>query len=116
MPFVGVLVLLTSILVPVIFIAALAYVSACVKRQWYPRDFALVLRLGQALNRWAMVDVYILACLVAFIKLADLADLIPRTGLYCLAGVLACSLMATIHFNPHDYWRRYAATFHEPTS
>ncbi|MGE9295141.1 MAG: paraquat-inducible protein A [Puniceicoccales bacterium] len=107
-PLVGLLVLLTSILFPVVFMAALAYISLCDKLRRYPRDFAITLRLAQALYRWSMVDVYILACLVAFVKLADLADLHARTGLYCLAAVLLCSLLATTSFDPHQTWRRFA--------
>jgi len=69
LPFVGVLVFLTSIFFPILFLLGLAYVSFWAKTGHYPADYALALRWTQGLYRWAMIDVFLLACLVAFIKL-----------------------------------------------
>lgn len=42
---------------------------------------ALALRLALSLRAWAMLDVFLLAVIVAWVKLADLAVLDPGVGL-----------------------------------
>lgn len=109
LPAVGLLVFLTSILFPILFLLGLFYVSFWAKVRHYPGDYAFALRYTQTLYRWAMIDVYLLACLVAFIKLSQLATVTPGIGLYCLAGVLFCSLVAATSFDPDLLWRRFGA-------
>ncbi|GHB91861.1 paraquat-inducible protein A [Cerasicoccus arenae] len=108
MPAVSLLVFLTSIVFPILLLLCLGYVSACGQLDRFPdRSFTQVMRLLKKLYRWAMIDVYILACLVAFVKLADLAKVDPGTGLYCLAGVLACTVLASLSYDPDLLWSRY---------
>ncbi|WOO42163.1 paraquat-inducible protein A [Rubellicoccus peritrichatus] len=109
LPAVATLVFLTSILFPILFLLGLAYVSLWSKLRHFPKDYALTLRATQGLYRWGMIDVYLLGCLVAFIKLSQLATVVPGTGLYCLAGVLVCTLLAALSFDPDLLWRRYGA-------
>ncbi|HSH26800.1 MAG TPA: paraquat-inducible protein A [Wenzhouxiangella sp.] len=42
-------------------------------------------------QRWAMVDVFALALCIGLIRLADMATLEPRIGLYCFAGAVLLS-------------------------
>lgn len=109
MPGTALLVFLTSMVFPALMLFGLAYTAGCVQLGRYPAHFARVLRMVQGLLRWSMVDVYILACMVAFIKLADLAQVTPQTGLYALGGVLACTVLATLSFDPMLMWDRFAA-------
>ncbi|WP_309397730.1 paraquat-inducible protein A [Cerasicoccus maritimus] len=108
MPGIATLVFLTSVVFPLVFLLGLAVVNTCALFNRYPIWFAHRLRITQILNRWAMVDVYILACLVTFVKLADLAKVDPGPGLFCLAGVLACTVFAGMNFDPTLLWDRYA--------
>ncbi|WP_309385826.1 paraquat-inducible protein A [Cerasicoccus frondis] len=108
MPAVATLVFLTSMVFPLIFLLGMAAVTICAQLGKYPRWFARRLRLTQTLSRWAMIDVYILACLVTFVKLADLAEVDPGEGLFCLGGVLACTLLASLSFDSALLWDRYA--------
>lgn len=104
LPAVALLVLLTSIVFPIGYLAGMVYTLICARRQFYPRSFVTVLRLTQWQTRWGMVDVYLLACLVAFIKLSQLAQVDPGVGLYCLGGVLLCTLGANWVFDPEELW------------
>lgn len=109
MPGVGLLVLLTSIVFPVILLLGLAFTAFCAQRGRYPTSYRFILRWLQKLYRWAMIDVYILACLISFIKLADLADVTPGPGLYCLGGALLATVLASLSFDAKLLWDRYAA-------
>lgn len=109
LPAVGILVGLTSIVFPCLLLLGLIYVCLCSRLGQYPEDFAFSLRMTCKLVRWAMIDVYLLACLVAFIKLGQLATVIPGTGLYCLGASLACTMVAGMAFDPDLLWHRYGA-------
>jgi paraquat-inducible protein A len=52
----------------------------------------------RALELWSIPEVYLLAVLVAFIKLGALASAMPSAGLWCYAGMSAALLVA---------WRRF---------
>lgn len=109
MPGVGLLVLLASVVFPAIFLLGLAWTAACAQLERYPSAYPTVLRWVQKLYRWAMIDVYILACLISFIKLADLAQVNPGPGLYCLGGALLATVLSTLSFDAKLQWDRYAA-------
>lgn len=107
--FVGSLVLLTSIVFPVVLLLGLAFTTGCAWLERYPREYRWILRWVQKLDRWAMIDVYLLACLISFIKLGDLADVDPGPGLYCLGGLLIATVLASLSFDPLLLWDRFAA-------
>ncbi len=107
--FVGALVFLTSVVFPIALLLGLAFTTLCARFNWYPADFRLILRGMQKVYRWAMIDVYLLACLISFIKLADLVQVDPGLGLYCLGGALAATVLASLSFDPQLLWDRYAA-------
>lgn len=106
---VAVLVFLASILFPALYLLGMTYVLLCSKYRQYPGDFALALRITQGLYRWGMIDVYLLACMISFIKLGQLASVLPGPGLYCLGGVLLCTLLASMGFDSDLLWRRFGA-------
>lgn len=108
-PGVGLLVFLASVLFPALYLLGMTYVLLCSRLRQYPGDFALTLRMTQGLNRWGMIDVYLLACMISFIKLGQLATVLPGPGLYCLGGVLICTLLASLGFDPDLLWRRFGA-------
>ena len=47
-------------------------------------------------DRWAMLDVFALALLVAGLRLASWTDLTPRAGLWCLIGALVLSSVCSL--------------------
>jgi paraquat-inducible protein A len=57
-----------------------------------------VVRWLRALELWSIPEVYLLAVLVAFIKLDTLAPAQPAAGLWCHAGMSVALLVA---------WRRF---------
>ena len=65
------------------------------------RPFArlrFIVRWLRALELWSIPEVYLLAVLVAFIKLDSLAQAEPAPGLWCQAGMSLALLIA---------WRRF---------
>jgi paraquat-inducible protein A len=56
------------------------------------------------LGRWSMLDVMLVAILVAFVKLGDLVNIQPGNGLIAFSALVLCSLLASFAFNPKLMW------------
>ena len=100
--FVGVIVLLFSIVLPLVKLIALLELS------WigltHRQHRAWTYRLVELAGRWSMMDVLLLALLVTMVKLGDLVSF--RLGPAVLAFVLCVvmSMVASIMFDPHAIW------------
>lgn len=100
--FVGVIVLLFSIVLPLVKLIALLELS------WigltHRRHRAWTYRLVELAGRWSMMDVLLLALLVTMVKLGDLVSF--QLGPAVLAFVLCVvmSMVASIVFDPHAIW------------
>lgn len=105
MPGVALLVLVTIILFPLMQLLTLMYLLVAVKRaEYHHPEFNLVARLVQIMRPWAMVEVFLLGTLVAYVKLTSMATVVPGTALLAFA-VLTILLTAVLSFNPRHIWR-----------
>ena len=76
------LVFTTTILMPGLEIAALLYLLLPLKLGRVPRGLPAVFRLVHAVRPWGMVEVFMLGTLVALVKLAALASVVPGIALW----------------------------------
>ncbi len=51
----------------------------------------------EALGKWSMLDVFIVAILIVAVKLGPLADIQPRRGVYFFCLAIICSMLTTMH-------------------
>ena len=106
--FVGCIVLLFSIVLPLVKLLALLELS------WigltHRQHRAWTYRLVELAGRWSMMDVLLLALLVTMVKLGDLVSF--KLGPAVLAFVLCVvmSMVASIMFDPHAIWEESEAT------
>ncbi len=100
--FVGLIVLVFSIVLPLVKLIALVELS------WmglaHRRHRAWTYHVVEWAGRWSMMDVLLLALLVALIKIGDLVQF--RLGIAVAAFVLCVvmSMTASILFDPHSIW------------
>lgn len=88
MPELGASVLAFGWLAPVVLLAAVAVALWLEKRPGVSADRARAfLRVAHACEHWSMAEVYLLAVLVAFIKLDALVNVVVGPGLWCYAGM-----------------------------
>ena len=66
------------------------------------------MRWYQHLNEWAMIEVYALGIIVAWVKLSDEADLKFGLGLYAFVGLLIINAMLTNELDYYSFWQRIA--------
>ena len=101
--FVGVAVLLFSIVAPIGKLGSLFLL--CLGQQRLAKaDRARVYRFVEFIGRWGMVDVMLVAVLVAVVKLGDLVTVTPGPGVSVFGAVVLLSLIATSVFDPHAIW------------
>jgi paraquat-inducible protein A len=106
MPELGLLVFLTSILFPLGTIAGSLYVLLPRRFGWRVPGAALAWRMVRILNPWSLVGVFMLGLLVSMVKLLDLADVVPGTGLYAFVGLLLATAAANANMDPGAIWPR----------
>jgi paraquat-inducible protein A len=102
---VAALVLLTTLLVPLFQISGLLYVLLPLRANRRAPGQNEVFRALSYLRPWAMSEVFVLGALVALVKLAALAEVIPGVSLYSY-GALMFALSALTSITPTEqFWR-----------
>ncbi len=102
---IGTIVLLCSIVIPLGKITGILALSVPVLRGRFPhRHRALTFRAIDWLGRWGMIDVLLVAVLVAAVKLGDLVSVTPGPGIIAFAGVVLLSLLSSMTFDPRAIW------------
>jgi paraquat-inducible protein A len=102
---VGLIVLVCSIIVPLTKLAGLLALSA-MPSAWRGRHRALTWRLSEAAGRGGMIDVMLVAGVVAAVKLGDLVSVNAGPGVVVYASMVILSLIAGSTFDPQAMWAR----------
>jgi paraquat-inducible protein A len=104
--FVAVIVFLASIVIPLFKLAALFFLVITVKLRWrrWQRMRAQMYAFIDVVGPWAMLDVFLLAILVALVQLGHLATIWPGPGLLAFTCVVVLTVLASQTFDPHLIW------------
>ncbi|MDG4554219.1 MAG: paraquat-inducible protein A [Candidatus Competibacter sp.] len=99
-------VFVASILAPLLKILALLYVLLPLRVGRRPWRMAWVFRWIETLHPWAMTEVYLLGVLVAFVKLSDIATIVPGVALYSFAALIVAMAATDAALEPEAIWER----------
>jgi paraquat-inducible protein A len=95
-----------AVIAPGTFIAFMLVVLLAALRPPAPRWVGQMLRIATFVEPWSMSEVMLLGILVALIKIAQLATVIPGIGMYAV-GLLVMLLAAIAStFDTHVIWTR----------
>jgi paraquat-inducible protein A len=100
------LVLLTTILVPATQLWLLLYILIPLKLNRIPWKLPHAFRLLRGLGPWGMMEVFMLGILVAVVKLADMASIVPGLALWAFAILIVMLAGAAASLDPHAVWDR----------
>lgn len=100
----SILVVLTTLVFPALELLALCYLLVPLRLGHRPAGLPQVLRLMQAVKPWVMVEVFMLGVLIAVVKLAGLADILPGAGLWSFAAVMLLLAGAAASFDHQGIW------------
>jgi paraquat-inducible protein A len=106
--FVALIVFLASIVIPLLKLTGLLYlvISARFDLGRRRRSRTRVYRLIDVVGPWAMLDVFLLAVLVALVKLGQIAIILPGPGLIAFSAVVVLTMLASASFDPRLIWER----------
>jgi paraquat-inducible protein A len=103
---IALLVLLTSMLVPLLQLLLLIYILLPLKFNRTPWQLASVFRLLQNLGPWGMMEVFMLGILVSVVKLLEMAQIIPGLALWSFALLIFVLAGAAAALDPEIVWER----------
>lgn len=105
---VAVVVFLASMVIPLVKLAGLFSLVVTAHMGWGRRlrGRTQLYKFIDAVGPWAMLDVFLLAILVALVKLNALAKVIPGPGLLAFTLVVVLTMFASAAFDPKLIWER----------
>jgi len=99
-------VLLTSIVIPLTKILCLLYVLIPLRNNRHPWGLAPVFRFLETLTPWSMIEIYMLGVLVAVVKLASMATIVPGIALYSFASLILVMTTADATLESRAIWEQ----------
>lgn len=103
---IAIIIFIASVMVPVGKIIALGWLCYSVQTQSQKshQQKTQLYRVTELVGRWSMVDVFVVAVLVALIKLGNIMSIYPGWGALAFAGMVIVTVMAALSFDPRLIW------------
>lgn len=95
-----------SIIVPSLKILSLAWLCFVCQRGWVRdgQQAAHVFALTELIGKWSMVDVFVVALLVALVQMGELMTIRPGAAALSFAGVVILTMLAARSFDSRLLW------------
>ena len=103
---VGMLVLFTAVIAPALQIGLMLAIVLGAFRERAPRWVGALLRHHPTTRTWSMIEVMMLGVLVALVKIADYATVIPGEALFMLGALVFVLAGMQASFDPREVWER----------
>lgn len=100
------LVLLTCLLIPLLQMFILLFIFIPLKLNTRVRYSIPVFRLFQHINPWSMMEIYLLGILVAIVKLAKMATIVPGLAVVAFGLLVFVLTFAIASVDKHMVWER----------
>jgi len=104
MALVALLVLATTILLPLAEMLMMLHLLAPMARRRLPAGFEYVVRYIRRTRPWGMIEVYLLGVVVTLVKLSSVADILPGPALWSFSALVVV-LAVMLSFDPRDLWQ-----------
>ncbi len=103
---IAVVIFVASVLVPLGKMTVLAWMCLSVQMG---SNFALtqktkLYRVTEFVGRWSMIDVFVVAILVALIQLGNIMTVRPGVAAVAFAGMVVTTMLASLSFDPRLLW------------
>ena len=103
---VAMIIFIASVVVPIAKILALFWLCFSVSPHdgHHRRGRTRLYRLTEFVGRWSMVDVFVVAILVALIRMGKLMSIYPGAAAMAFASVVVVTMLAAMQFDPRLIW------------
>lgn len=100
------IIFIASVFVPLVKLLILIFLLFSVQFNWRGRlrERTILYRFTEAIGRWSMVDVFVVALLAALVHLGQVATIIPGPAALAFAGVVILTMLAATAFDPRLMW------------
>ncbi len=103
---VAALVLFTAVIAPALQIGFMLAIVLGARHEPVPRWVGFLLRHHRITHTWSMIEVMMLGVLVALIKIADYATVIPGLALFVLGALIFVLAGMQSSFDAREVWER----------
>ncbi|EAP74350.1 Paraquat-inducible protein A [Ralstonia solanacearum UW551] len=102
----AIIVFIASFFVPLAKLGIMAVLCLSVRQRWRwkPRTRTRLYVIVEAIGRWSMLDVFVIALLAGLVHLSTLAVIKPGPGVAPFAGVVVLTMLAARCFDPRLIW------------
>jgi paraquat-inducible protein A len=101
---VALIVFLASIVIPLLKLIGLFFLVSVRSNRWQKLR-ARIFKIIEKIGPWAMLDVFLLAIMVAVIRFGRFATVIPGPGIVAFTAVVVFTLLASGCFEPRLIWK-----------
>lgn len=103
---VATVIFVASIIVPVGKLLALSWLCTVVRGNSQPNTISRtrLYRITEFIGRWSMVDVFVVAILVALIRAGSLMSITPGPAALAFGSVVVLTMLAAMTFDPRLIW------------
>jgi len=100
------IVFVASFLVPLFKLVALFMLVLLAQRRsnWRRSERARLYHLIELLGRWSMLDVFVVALLVALVRIQGFAEISAGVGIVAFGAVVVLTMLASLSFDPKLSW------------
>ncbi len=100
------IIFLASMVIPFIKLAILFYLSIPPRSQAQQKTMTKLYVFVEAIGRWSMLDIFLLAVLVAMMKFSSWTTVTPELGSVLFTFVVIFTMLASAFFNPKLIWEK----------
>ena len=103
---VAITIFIASVMIPALKLLALGWLCA-LSSGWVktsPRRATRIYWLTELVGRWSMVDVFVVAILVALVQLGNIMSIAPGTAAVSFGLMVILTMLAAISFDPRVIW------------
>lgn len=101
---VAAIIFVASVMIPILKLLAIAALCLTSRTGKYPRAMTRLYRITEFIGRWSMVDVFVVAILVAVVQLGSVMSIHPGPGAVSFAAVVILTIFAAESFDPRLIW------------
>jgi len=103
---IAIVIFVASVFVPLAKLTSLVILTWVVKRRASFRQvsFTKVYAVTEFLGKWSMVDVFVVAILVALVHLGGIMEIVPGPAAIFFSAMVIASMLAAHSFDPKQLW------------
>lgn len=106
---IAMVIFLASVVIPLAKIFSLGWLFYCARRtNAKTANMAIqrlrLYRMTELIGRWSMIDIFVVAILVALVQLQNLMAIFPGPAALSFAAVVVLTMLSAMSFDPRIFW------------